>query len=384
MSDRNEKMFELDLEENGGVLKFESLEEIQNWVFEQRSLYEWTSKLNRAPLNQVWAKLGKSFNPITQQITTAINNKKNGAAFDGNIKQIENSIKNAYLIKKELFVSTHSNFQFIEQLKEVSEEFAAVALGQLIDADIYQGGLKSTTHLKAGLEAILFSYGFSDKTFEAEKEALSGLATKWESELGNYKERLDALEGEFKTTDGNVKSFFHDQSVRAKDFYEQNESELSDLKRTYDQYMALKAPVEYWEEKRKYHSQSAPKLKWWAIGLGTIGGIALSVMSYKLLNADKPVVWKFALLIIIATLLFWGLRILVRLFLSHTHLEEDARERVVMTKTYLALVRDENGIEQGDKNLILSTLFRPSTSGVVKDDGIPPGMYDIVTKLGTK
>ncbi len=86
--------------------------------------------------------------------------------------------------------------------------------------------------------------------------------------------------------------------------------------------------------------------------------------------------------ILLATLSFWFIRLLVRIFLSNLHLENDAAERVTMAKTYLALIRD-GSLPNGDNiSTVLAALFRPTGDGIVKDEGVPPSALEWFTKLG--
>lgn len=74
---------------------------------------------------------------------------------------------------------------------------------------------------------------------------------------------------------------------------------------------------------------------------------------------------------------FWIIRITVKIALSNLHLSEDAYERVVMIQTYLSFV-NEGQIEEKDKNLILSSLFRSSNIGIIKDESSVT-VADIIT-----
>ena len=76
------------------------------------------------------------------------------------------------------------------------------------------------------------------------------------------------------------------------------------------------------------------------------------------------------------------IRLLVRIFLSHLHLENDAAERVTMVKTYLALLRDGSLPKDNSINTVLAALFRPTGDGIVKDEGLPPTAMEWITKLG--
>ncbi|MDD3598475.1 DUF6161 domain-containing protein [Sulfuricurvum sp.] len=85
----------------------------------------------------------------------------------------------------------------------------------------------------------------------------------------------------------------------------------------------------------------------------------------------------YILMIFASSSVFWIIRITVKIALSNLHLSEDAYERVVMIQTYLSFVK-EGQISEDDKNLILSSLFRPSNIGIIKDESSVT-VADIVT-----
>ncbi|MGR2663112.1 hypothetical protein ACUXVY_16135 [Chromobacterium haemolyticum] len=234
--------------------------------------------------------------------------------------------------------------------------------------------------------------------------------------LGEKERQLEASSQAFdKTIDS-----FDGQLI---EFKNQWNKDFSLIKEAYDKNMALQAPVRYWGAKRKKH-------QWWAIATGVVVMI-LMVLSVWFLSsqvksvkqgyvvqaanamkkktpvpnaktdasnakimassseADLPTVdsngWHFdlALLLLEATLCFWLIRIGVRMLLSHIHLENDAAERVTMAQTYIALLRRGKLPEGDDLKTVLAALFRPSGDGIVKDEGIPPSMMDLLTKLKT-
>ena len=85
----------------------------------------------------------------------------------------------------------------------------------------------------------------------------------------------------------------------------------------------------------------------------------------------------FALMIFASSSALWIIRISVKIALSNLHLSEDANERVVMIQTYLSFVQ-EGQIEEKDKEIILTSLFRPSNIGIIKDESSVTVM-DILT-----
>jgi hypothetical protein len=70
----------------------------------------------------------------------------------------------------------------------------------------------------------------------------------------------------------------------------------------------------------------------------------------------------------------------VRIVLSNLHLEIDSGERVVMAKTYLAMVKEKN-ISDEDRKLVLASLFRPTSTGMVKDDAAPATWMDFLSRI---
>lgn len=97
--------------------------------------------------------------------------------------------------------------------------------------------------------------------------------------------------------------------------------------------------------------------------------------------ADSATTWHLGSFILLATLSFWFIRLLVRIFLSNLHLENDAAERVTMAKTYLALIRNDD-LPKGDNiSTVLAALFRPTGDGIVKDERVPPTTLEWFTKL---
>jgi hypothetical protein len=76
-----------------------------------------------------------------------------------------------------------------------------------------------------------------------------------------------------------------------------------------------------------------------------------------------------------ATLLFltmflWALRIVVRMYMTEHHLAIDAKARATLVETYLSLTK-EGGASDADRAIILASLFRPVTDGMVKEDAMP-------------
>ena len=81
-----------------------------------------------------------------------------------------------------------------------------------------------------------------------------------------------------------------------------------------------------------------------------------------------------------AMIVIWLIRIAVRLLFSNIHLAEDAKERATLIQTYLAMERYESVLKPQDKELILPSIFRPSSDGIVRDDAAPPSMLTMFNR----
>ena len=89
-------------------------------------------------------------------------------------------------------------------------------------------------------------------------------------------------------------------------------------------------------------------------------------------------------MLLISTLGVWLTRLSTKIFISSLHLGADAYERVTMIRTYIALLVEDKELEDDDRKLILQALFRPSSTGIFKDDGptsIPETLAKAVTRL---
>ena len=51
-----------------------------------------------------------------------------------------------------------------------------------------------------------------------------------------------------------------------------------------------------------------------------------------------------------------------------------------MIKTYLAMLRDESISAKEGQEKLMETIFRPTTSGIVRDDGMPYHPIEVLTR----
>ena len=230
--------------------------------------------------------------------------------------------------------------------------------------------------------------------------------SKNENELLKLKNKLDDVIEKHQTIE--------DKKEQFNEIFEKAENLDNKIKAVEDK-TKLNASVSYWKAKQKSH-----KTKFWWFGGGAILLIAILVfilfiaLNYheeqtninnqvkitndinttskveeinennnkskeesSFLDFDYSKLAWYILMIFASSSAFWIIRITVKIALSNLHLSEDAHERVVMIQTYLSFV-NEGQINENDKNLILSSLFRPSNIGIINDESSVT-VADIIT-----
>lgn len=174
-------------------------------------------------------------------------------------------------------------------------------------------------------------------------------------------------------------------------------SQINSVRDTFLQYMQLRAPVEYWNQKSKEHEAAAVKLRknlqayfvvfilLMALAFGISGNFIINQDDRDVSGSITAIYFILSAgLAVLSTIGFWIGKLLTKLYLSERHLKTDADERAVMTKTYLALTK-ENSSTDSERQIILAALFRSISDGIVRDDGPPDiGLQTIVSKALAK
>lgn len=144
--------------------------------------------------------------------------------------------------------------------------------------------------------------------------------------------------------------------------------------------ISLKAPVDYWNTKAESHKGSALIFAYASAALATLILVIILFIWHKApdLNATINTTAGFPAGLLVGaatsalalTILFWATRIAVRMMLSHVVQWSDAKERAVMTETYLSLTSEKAASDE-DRKLILGALFRTGSIQVSIEDSAP-------------
>jgi hypothetical protein len=413
--------------DTGGSFSWNSSEEVRAWINERRTDWQWLSQQNTNPTNN-------ASGVISSALEACRNSLQSAEQHAGNEQHVTNMKRDAAQHLERLFskspwlLPNSATRKYIFEVRESGRSIeAGLIAAHLLGQDM--NGAPLSRVVSALVDFELFSRGIKDRV-KTETTALKKLVGEMTTLLDEHKQLKVNQSTEFENLNAEIASqtASHDTSFDEaqtsrddawKKQIQEAADELKQLNETYDTHMALAAPVSYWEGKRDKHSKWS---KWSFIALTScmlifglllfneLRSVAVIIEDTKLAaiassNANvkqgselasasatsslSPLLnvlatWKIGAYILLVTLAFWFIRLLVRIFLSNIHLENDASERVTMAKTYLALIRD--GSFEGKEHIgtILAALFRPTGDGIVKDEGLPPTAMEWLTKLSGK
>ena len=174
---------------------------------------------------------------------------------------------------------------------------------------------------------------------------------------------------------------------------------------------ALKAPAVLWQEKETKHQAESATARTFFIWSLIVTGFLVIVLALLLIfckdvayalvapigcDPAKPETCSgfsarglsiLTLLAAFFTCLLWYVRMQMKLFLSERHLALDARERTAFAQTYIGFLAEKDSSDEaaGQRAAVYAALFRPSTDGIVKDEGgLDPSIAAALSKFLTK
>jgi len=429
----------LDLEINfgdkGGIQRFKTVGDIQIWLNEEQGFWNWTRQVSgrhrdmigntitefwkydqncRSHLdaaNNRWNQVQQEVRQIREQISKLADQDNQSEALGQQLDQrvialtsVLNQLRDqisSFLTSEVISGRNHltrfePQSEFINELAAQNLEEAIFALDQIIQKEKKSNDQRSCEH--AGrMMASLYLRNLNRK-FRPDQKAFENAIVTWSKELADFKSRYEAQEQEFAAISGRHGVADETWQQRADTLVEefsemrlQSERDLKNLKDTYETHMQLHGPLTYWRGKRKEHRDQIKSLRRWAIITGVLGCAALFVAAWLVLPENHPaatIPWRqIGFFVLTSTFVLWLVKLLVKLLLSHIHLYADAKEREVMISTFMALIRrpeSAQNLKREDIAIVLAPIFKPSTTGVIKDDGGPTSLGDFIGRLSGK
>lgn len=209
-----------------------------------------------------------------------------------------------------------------------------------------------------------------------------------EAEIGKLQEKVASASTEYEAAE---KQRLLMWEAETKDRETEFDRQLSGFGEKLREKTKIDAARDYWEEKANEHGNAKKRWAWWAGGPGAVGLAAIlcvvlfsspdPVTGEKLVDY-VPLVRYIALVALLVMATTWAVRVPLRIFLTHVHLETDANERKVMIDTYISLVEQEVNAETrtAERERLFEVVFRHSSDGLVKDDAYPLEVLQEVLK----
>jgi hypothetical protein len=434
---------EVDLGSRGGVLRFRTVQDVLDWIAAEAEFWaflrsgstqghmgQWNLSATfftyessiRSQFDSIagnwpnWIQNYKATLAVVKENPDDVGQKDNLNNWENKLRSKTDQFKGHVeaVLKQEIIDHSRHIYRNEPQakwLKGFSED-QPVAVIYALDSLLLelQGSVEQRWEEAMGrTAATMFTLGYDPALAGAAQSAFGDAIKGWSAELAHFKEdfeghakELAALNekhaeawsrweeaivknSEEMTTEGErVQNVLNDQIRKA-------DTNLTNLTETYEKHMQLAGPMSYWKGKAKIHDARARRLKSWAIGVGIGGVVVMLVAAQALLpwhHAADTIPWRpIGLFLIVSTFALWMLRLVIKLLLSNIHLAVDAQERVVMINTFMALIRRPEsaaGLAKEDIAIVLAPIFRPSTTGVIKDDGGPTSLGEFLTRLPSK
>ncbi|MEQ9126531.1 MAG: DUF6161 domain-containing protein [Alphaproteobacteria bacterium] len=387
----------IDLGPENGTLQFSSLDEIYSFIQNEIEHWWW---LNENPVRQ---RMGALHSHIVQELSNArdLVRKHLNNNHDNDRSNIVFSLQNVF-IKRNVPRSTSPRGIYIDRLKDTKPYEAAVALASWTNFNALE--FRSYADIRGAFLALLYDEKISAESKQSIEESILGAVASIESQLQSLDKSARRQEIEdhvmhqkardlFAKTIRQVRNQNRTALLSVQTSSQESIDALEHTHKVYSEHMSIKAPVDYWRTNAREHRKNAKiafrRLQWF-FGACVLGSLVITSSMIHIMPG-KNEEWSHPTYILLAagaifmtTCLFWAGRILTKLYLSEHHLSVDADERAVMAQTYLALSNDGQA-EREDRAIILAALFRPTSDGVVKDDGGPDfSIGSILSRIGTK
>ncbi len=368
---------------------FEDLSKFSEFAESQEAVWSWLKMfaVNERPLNQTWNIYKGYLEHISHFLKKYPTNKESP---DGLIRNL--NIVTTTAVKNGFFPSDSLEANFISNLKETrSPKVAGYALAALMQQDIPYNTDSSTAAFEGTFRALQF--------LEMNKDTLKAGKSEFENLLHTSERKLDEIYKEISEKKEQIndeisllkksataqKKQVQEQKISFEEMLESSKKEIKEFEHACKEKVKMHASVTHWKGKEKNHNNNIKQWRRITFWLATIGTVVFAIIAFSLVK--EPItqipVGQLGAMLAISSFVVWLTRLSAKILISNLHLETDANERVTMIQTYLALLLEGNGLPDNDRQLILQTLFRPSSTGFIKEEG-PTGLLDTISKIKEK
>lgn len=369
---------------------FKRWSDVKNFFDEEFSAWEWLQGFNeRPPLKQA----AQHFIDIIERARQAAQVLSRDPRNDD--QKFITQITNAFSLyeSNELIYSKSEDGRFILELASRNQDSAVGVLAGL-SSENWQIQHSAWRPLIWGMAEYLINKQVDPKRIDYVNESLESLREEWSSRLGeqedefqNLNDRLRHKEDEIYDKQNRLSKYWKEQVRNKIKFFNDATEQRIALQTAFREHMRLKAPVDYWNSKTKYHARTAAMSFIIFLILSVTAIILFFDNSKSLMNllaSGNSSGWPLGNLVVVtipALLFFWILRFIARVFVTNIQRQQDAHERATMAQTYLSLIAEgDKAATDQERVLVLNALFRPGP-GDSPDEAPSADLVEIMRQM---
>ena len=368
------------------TIQFNSVEQLKSFIDKEYAFWSWINNVpnfNHHPFHQYYPQYFNSLHQLKNDLKRILNIDPISVNEKQSVSQLLSNVYSPSGNQEGLPLSSDPISIYILSISQYDAPKALYGLLYLLYPNLI---VQFPQAFSAAILIELFKFGVKE-TAEVSMRAMTSLVTNMVAQLESAKAEQKDFSNEFSQSLLGLQKKSEDVILDISNSYGEIESRLKkdhdNIIRAYKNDIALKEPVTYWENKGKKHDRQFFGMLTLCLVAGCIFVFGIYEIIFKILKLGEKTVNVYDLqsvfILLSIFMAVWLIRIIVRLMLSHFHLALDSKERATMVKTYLALISEGKGLDNENRTLMLSALFRPSTTGIVKDDPIPPSWMSMVT-----
>lgn len=349
---------------------FQSLADLIKWLESERDQWaEFADRIYSSEISRYAIKYTRTAIDDLLGSANQLLDRQGESDYDERLKSLLESIETNCI--QGPFVPSHSPlgaFALKEAHREPEAGAGALAVASGFasertsdDLAFYEGAIKA-----------LMLTEFRSVNFEAEIAALKNLADEWNEVQRGQEEAVEQFQSRAKGLLSGAEDSVQSWSSSSAEVLATFRERLEQLEHTYLQKLRIDAPVDYWSRRaRNSRMAFAGWLVLLVLGSWFFGStfLALADAAIQAQVDSTKTILQYGTLVVTGVLGLWAIRLVSRFTVGSLHMSYEAAERVTMIQTYLALEEGGKGPGDAERMVLLQTLFRPGTSGLVKEEG---------------
>lgn len=375
-----------------GKRKFASAEDLAKWANRNKEAFAWLATVGGTDQRTSSAR-DTQWNAVDRlaKAAEALRNASDDTTRTQAVALLNTNVER-FFKKKHILSAEDPRATFLSDLAKTDVSIAAMVLG------LYNKTANAPSDLQqfdAYFRAMFFELGLRD-TAEPERKRLAELHAEWIKTTEKFSTLVAENEvqlAEWRTARGadstrQSEIFQQAQETRDQGFSKlltEHREQLEGFKKAYNEELATRSAVSYWGNKAHMHRLLGGLSAIVTVvgGVGYFGLVLPKAFSNLVdqfgVNENQPE-WRAGIAVALVLLGIWLGRIAVRLFFSQLHLATDASHRRVALLSYIALLQEPNAVTKEDRSLVLGTVFRPISDGMIRDDAMPPSPWELLTR----